>query len=478
MNIYKKLKNLKKINLNKIKNSLKSLRISRFINTLLTLPIILHTPSLSYGLNYNQNDGKQLLKEVGKTISTDSFLVNFPKLTITQKHFDSVFNEQIKLNNVNQIAALIDLADKKQLTFVQNEETVDLYQQYLNQKRQTVKENVDLENIIDITQSNKNKTIKSLTLNNNQTTVHQQNLIKLAKKPVITSTTFTSLALEKDRLKRKIYTDFFSDQYFENKQLINALTLANENKYIDLDKNYNFDIAQMFLIINKENHKDEDLTQVQNHVKTQNQSEFLLDDKERFIDRHVLLLLKHNKEHRKSMLKQSLQKAIDEKVIENSCVNPDILKNFVRSEQGFYQYKNLFPEVKFGHFSITSNKKDVNKTIITPSFNKIYQNVLHYENQKSINREELYKNIFAIKINNSDLLNKMIMLSSLLNETQIKDKVKTGKNNQQKTTNQTLLEQHLDELAILASGLNKNEFQDFLKASLTLIHYNSMICIY
>lgn len=439
MNIYNKFKNLKKLNKNKVKKTI----------LILILIFGIFISNKSCALNYNHNDGKQLLKEVGKTISTDSFLINFPRLNITQKYFDILFKEQLKLNNINQIVALMDLADKKQLNFIQNEKTIGLYKQYLNQKKQMVKNHEDLENIIDITQNYK-KPSKHSNVNN-------KNLIKLPKKPVITSTTFTSLALEKDWMKRKIYTDFISEQRNENHQISNLFDTINQNKYVNLDKDIDFNFVQIFLATNEEKYKE--------------QNDFLLDDKERFLNKHIALLLNYNKEQRKKLLKQSFQKAIDEKIIENSCMNFDILKNFVRSEQGFYQYKNIFPEIKFGNFLITNNKKDISNIIITPSFNKVYQNLLHYENQKSINKEELYKNLFSIKIEDENLLNKIILLSSVFNEMQI------NKNNNE-INNQTLLEKHLDELAILSSGLNKNEFQDFLKASLTLIHYNSLICIY
>lgn len=387
----------------------------------LSLILLSITSSKIYSFNYNQN-GIQLFNQIGKTISTDSFLTNYPNLNINQKNFDKEFNNQLNNRNYNQVAALIDYADKKQLRFIKNQETINLYKNYLMQKKQIVKNIDDLEKIINIEEKKTNNGL---------------GILKLPKKPLFKEDVFTSKVLQKDIMKRKIYLNW-----------INGLEKDGFLKTKDLKK----------------------IQEIKNILSIKNKDNFLLDEEDEFISNEIYYFLKNKKEERKKIIQENVNNAVKKKLIESHCVNFDILNNYIRSEYGFNQYKNLFPEKQFGEFSISKLNKNQNQNdfIITPSFDKIYHNLLKYENKKAINKEELYKNLLIIKINNHDLLEKIFLLSSLLNEND-----KLTKNN-----SKTLLEKHIEELSILSSSLNEEEFQNFLKTSLTLINYNALICIY
>ena len=379
----------------------------------------------------NETQLNKTLKTVGIDINADEFVnqikhnKNINALNLLKSlNYNKYFNSLLDNASKNQKGALIDVADQLNIRIKNNLLSLNdliIYQNYLKKKITTPEFNiVNLENEKDIrTKYNIDKS--DLSKIDKPRNGQSNNIIVNVSKKLEEQ----SFHNEKTDLAKQI--NVFKSQLLEEsmkkrQEYINFGANIPKNGFLSLEESQ--ELGKKF---------NAQFLKMQNEIYQKYKTE----------------------------IKSMIDEAIKNKEIDNICSNDLIANEFSR---GYYiSFKNLTPKVTIGKFTIT--QENDNYSILTPSFTEIVN--YYKDNKRPMKVDFLKKNLFLLKIEDSNLYQKIIT---------------NGK--QREVIKNNLFQTNINDLAIIAMSINtdndegKQDLKDFMAISKRLIAYNSLVCLY
>lgn len=379
--------------------------------TILALSLFPLTSLASYEIELPvKRNQVKLLNEVGKTLSADDYVhqylknrKNQPKKLI-EKKITEIINSPNNRISLNQKTALLDVSEQLKLNVgLLNNQNIKLYEQYLNKKKKT-KEG-------EIVNFYKQEFLKPNKTNNKKGGKIEKIIVDTKQ------------------------TDFHNNYFVQYGKL----------KKEELEKKYKIKIENSSYL-SKEKY---------NEIVKNNDEKYSIED---------LKKLKITYQINKKELTKLLNKKIEEKKIEEYCVNEEIASEFffINSKDVKLTYEMFFSPFRKGKFMITRNvNSQLPYKITSPSFAEIKERAI--ENERRIKKEAIDKNAFVINILDGNLFKDMIEKANLLGREKIKG---------------NLFNTSINDLALYSIALNEKDKKDFFEVSLKLMEYNALSCVF